>query len=202
MEPLASVRIRAQSDHNRIILFTPAGDVGAVSVGKTCSMDIGEPTASGSHANDVSLAGRQVRWPAYAMAVVFLGYAVGKAVFAAQGRMGFPGGPVVSAAEHERYARDVMDVATTQWLGVATGLLGVVLVTATVADVGRRVPRKLMLLMLAAAVAGLGAGAGILIVDGFTGLFGVGWQWYHGVLGIIMLALMMGTSWSYAQATK
>lgn len=136
------------------------------------------------------------------MAVVFLGYAAGKAVFAAQGRMGFPGGPVVSAAEHERYARDVMDVATTQWLGVATGLLGVVLVMATVTAVGRRVPRKLMLLMLGAAFVGLGAGAVILIVDGFTGLFGVGWQWPHGILGIIMLGLMTGTIWSYAGATK
>src|SRR6478735_3716085 len=108
----------------------------------------------------------------------------------------------VSPAEHERYARDVMDVATTQWLGVATGLLGVVLVMATVTAVGRRVPRKLMLLMLGAAFVGLGAGAVILIVDGFTGLFGVGWQWPHGILGIFMLGLMAGTIWSYAGATK
>jgi FtsH-binding integral membrane protein len=136
------------------------------------------------------------------MAVVFLGYAAGKAVFAAQGRMGFPGGPVVSAAEHERYAREVMDVATTQWLGVVTGLLGVLLVMATVTPMGRRVPRNLMLLMLGAAFAGLGAGAVILIVDGFTGLFGVGWRWPHGVLGIIMLGLMAATMGSYARATK
>lgn len=142
----------------------------------------------------------QVRWPAYGMAVLFLGYAAGKAVFAVQGRLGFPSGPIVSALEHARYAREVMDPAMAQWSAAATGLLGAVLVVATVTRVGRRVPRVLMLLMLAAMLAAVGAGAGTLIVDGFVGL-GVGWQWYHGVVGIVVLALMTATIWSYVRAT-
>lgn len=135
------------------------------------------------------------------MAVLFLGYAAGKAAFAAQGKLGFPGGPVVPASEHEHYARDVMDVAMAQWLAVATGLLGAMLVMATVTSVGRRVPRVLMLLVLAGALVAVGAGATIMVVDGFVGL-GVGWQWYHGVLGIVVVGLLMATIWSYARATK
>ncbi|MCX4546313.1 hypothetical protein [Streptomyces sp. NBC_01565] len=60
---------------------------------------------------------RQVRWPAYAMAVLFLGYGIGKAVFAAQGKLGFPGGPVVPAGEYEGFAHDMMDVTTAQAWG-------------------------------------------------------------------------------------
>ncbi len=56
---------------------------------------------------------------------------------------------MVSAAEHERYAREMMDVATAQWLAVATGLLAALLVLATVTRVGRRVPRVPMLVVLA-----------------------------------------------------
>jgi len=73
------------------------------------------------------------------------GHGTGKAAFAAQGKPGFPGGPVVPASEYERYARDVADVAMAQWLAAVTGLLGAVLVMATVPTVGRRVPRVLML---------------------------------------------------------
>lgn len=144
---------------------------------------------------------RPVRWPASAMAVVFLGYAAGKAAFAAQGRLGFPGGPVVPAVEHERYAREVMDVATAQWSAAMVGLLGAVLVMATVTSAGRRVPRVLMLLLLAGALLGVGAGAAVMAVDGFVGL-GVGWRWYHGILGIVVVGLLVATIRSYAEATR
>ncbi|MGW3655687.1 hypothetical protein ACWD6R_08245 [Streptomyces sp. NPDC005151] len=144
---------------------------------------------------------RQVRWPAYAMAVLFLGYAAGKAVFAAQGKLGFPGGPVVPPEEYERYVRDMMDVATAQWLAASNGLLGAMLVMATVTGVGRRVPRVLMLPALAVASVGVGAGMVVMAADGFVGL-GVGWQWYHGALGIVVLGLLMATIRSYARATK
>lgn len=144
---------------------------------------------------------RQLRWPAYAMAVMFFGYAAGKAAFAAQGRLGFPGGPVVPAGEYERYARDVMDVSVAQWLACATGLLGAVLVVATVTSVGRRVPRVLMLLVLAGMLVAVGAGAAIVVVDGFVGL-GVGWHWYHGVIGILVMGLLLATIISYVGATR
>lgn len=142
---------------------------------------------------------RQRRWPAYTTAAVFLGYALGKAVFAAQGRLGFPGGPVPSAAEHEHYAAEMMDVATMQWAGAATGLLAALIVLATVTDRGRAVPRPLLLALLTVALLAVGAGVGIILVDGFVGL-GVGWQWYQGLLGVPVVVLLAATTWSYARA--
>lgn len=139
-----------------------------------------------------------MRWPAWAMAVLFLGYASGKAVFAAHGKLGFPGGPRVPAGEYEVYAREVMDVATAQWLAAANGLLGAVLVVATVTVVGHRLPRWLMLPALGLALVGVGAAAVVMVGDGFLG-FGVGWSWCHGVLGIVALALMAATVWSYVR---
>lgn len=141
------------------------------------------------------------RWPAYTMAVLFLGYAVGKASYAAQGRLGFPGGPVVPADEYERYAREVADVALVQWLGVPTGLLAAALVLATVTAVGRRVPRVLMLPALVGMLVAVGGGAAIMVVDGFVGI-GVGWQWYHGVLGVVVAGLLAATVWSYWSYTR
>ncbi|MCX4546314.1 hypothetical protein [Streptomyces sp. NBC_01565] len=40
-----------------------------------------------------------------------------------------------------------------------------------------------------------------MIADGFVGL-GVGWQWYHGVLGIVVLGLLMTAIWSYVRAPR
>lgn len=144
---------------------------------------------------------RPRRWPAYASAVLFLGYAAGKAAFATQARLGLPSGPFVSAAEHARYAREVMDVATAQWLAAASGLAGALLVVATVTAVGRRVPRALMLAALAGTLVAGGAGALTMIVDGFGGP-GPGWSWYHGVVGIAFLTLMVAVIRSYVLATR
>lgn len=149
----------------------------------------------------VTKANRTRRWPAYALAVLFLGYAAGKAVFAAQSKLGFPGGPQVPAAEHERYAREVMDVATAQWLAVATGLLCALLVIATVTRVGRRAPRVPMLVALAGVLVAVGAGAGTMVLDGFIDL-GVGWSWYHGIVGIVVIGLLVATIHSYVVATR
>ncbi|MDR8410378.1 hypothetical protein MTP10_16740 [Nonomuraea sp. 3-1Str] len=138
------------------------------------------------------------RWPAYAMAVLFLGYAVGKAAFALQARLGFPGGPPVSAAETESY---FLDAAAGQWLAAATGVLGACVAIATVTALGRRVPRPLMLLVLAGMLLAVGGGAGIMILDGFVGI-GVGWQWYHGVLGVVVIGLVLEMAKSYTVATR
>ncbi|SCL65507.1 hypothetical protein GA0070606_4153 [Micromonospora citrea] len=135
------------------------------------------------------------------MAALFLAYAVGKAVFAAESRLGFPGGPVVSAAEHESYARDVMDVATAQWSAAASGLLAACLAVATVTRPGRRVPRPLMLLVLVGMLLAGGSGALIMAVDGFVGI-GVGWQWYHGLVGLVAIGLLLETIRSYAKSTR
>ncbi|GAA2068847.1 hypothetical protein GCM10009801_17600 [Streptomyces albiaxialis] len=142
-----------------------------------------------------------MRWPGWTMAALFLGYGLGKAVFAAQGKLGFPGGPAVPAEEYERYARDMMDVATAQWLAASNGLLGAALFLATVAAAGRRIPRVLMLGALTLASAGVGAGMVVLIADGLVG-FGVGWRWYHGLLGIAVLALLAAAFLSYVRATR
>ena len=145
--------------------------------------------------------GRPRRWPAYAVAVLFLVYAAGKAAFALQARLGVPGGPVVSAADHERYAREFMDVATAQWIAAASGVLGACLAVATATALGRRLPRTLVLLMLVGMLVAVGAGAVIMIVDGFVGI-GVGWRWHHGVTGVVMIGLLLEMIRSYAVATR
>ncbi|GAA3560221.1 hypothetical protein GCM10022419_046060 [Nonomuraea rosea] len=141
---------------------------------------------------------RPRRWPAYAVAVLFLGYAAGKAAFALQARLGFPGGPPVSAAEAGSY---FMDAATAQWLATASGVLGAGVAIATVTALGRRVPRTLMLFVLAGMLLAVGGGGGIMIVDGFVGM-GVGWQWYHGALGLLVIGLFLEMIRSYAAATR
>jgi hypothetical protein len=132
------------------------------------------------------------------MAVLFLGYAVGKAAFALESRLGFPGGPPVSAAEAEGY---FLDPAVAQWSAAATGVLGASLALATVTPLGRRVPRAVMLLALTGMLLAVGGGAGIMVLDGFVGL-GVGWRWYHGVLGIVVVGLLLATIRSYEKGTR
>ncbi|MFF5206768.1 hypothetical protein [Streptosporangium sp. NPDC000396] len=138
------------------------------------------------------------RWPAYALAVLFLGYAAGKAAFALQAQLGFPGGPPVSAAETASY---FLDPARGQWLASASGVLGACVAVATVTALGRKVPRTLMLLVLAVMLPAVGGGAGIMILDGFIGI-GVGWQWYHGVLGVVVIGLFVEMARSYVAATR
>ncbi len=137
---------------------------------------------------------RSRRWPACVLAVLFLGYAAGKAVFAAQARLGFPGGPPVSAAETTGY---FLDPALAQWFAAASGVLGAGLVFLTVSPLGHRVRRTLTLLVLAVLLVAVGYGAGVMIVDGFVGI-GVGWRWYHGVLGFVVLGLFLEVVRSYA----
>lgn len=138
------------------------------------------------------------RWPAYTLAVSFLGYAAGKAAFALQARLGFPGGPPVSAAETQGY---FMDAAAAQWLAAASGVVGAGVALATVTPLGRKVPRTVMLGVLAGMLLAVGGGAMIMIVDGFVGI-GVGWTWYHGVLGLAVIGLSVEMSRSYAMATR
>ncbi|WP_205215318.1 hypothetical protein [Amycolatopsis albispora] len=138
------------------------------------------------------------RWPACVLAALFLGYAVGKAAFAVQDRLGFPGGPPVSAAESSAY---FLDAAVAQWFAAASGVLGAGLVLLTVVPTGRRVPRPLMLGVLGAVLLAIGYGAGIMVVDGFAGI-GVGWRWYHGVLGLVLLGLTAETVRTYAVRTR
>lgn len=138
------------------------------------------------------------RWPAYAVAVLFLGYAAGKASYAAQGRLGFPGGPPVSPAETESY---FLNPTAAQWLACATGLAGAGLAVATVTAVGRRVPRHLMRLALAALVLAAVGGGGVMVADGFLGL-GVGWQWHHGILGIVVIALVLAMTHSWTRSER
>lgn len=126
--------------------------------------------------------------------MLFLGYAAGKAVFATRGRLGFPGGPPVSSAEAAGY---FLDPAVAQWFAAASGVLGACLVLATVSPWARRLPRTPVLLVLAAVLAAVGYGTGVMIVDGFVGA-GVGWRWYHGILGVVVLGLFLETMHSYA----
>lgn len=141
---------------------------------------------------------RPRRWPACAVAALFLVYATGKAAFAVQDRLGFPGEPPVSAAETEGY---FMDAATAQWFAVASGVLGACVAMATVTAFGRGMPRAIGLFVLTVLLAAVVGGAGIMVVDGFVGI-GVGWRWYHGVVGALAIGLSLEMARAYTAATK
>lgn len=124
------------------------------------------------------------------MAVLFLGYAAGKAVFAAQGRLGFPGGPPPA----EDY---FLDPATAQWLAAASGVLGAGVAVATL---WRAAPRTVLLPILVGMLLAVLGGAGIMVVDGFVGV-GIGWRWYHGLLGLLAIGLSAAMTRAYWRAT-
>lgn len=130
------------------------------------------------------------------MALLMLGYAAGKAAFALKGRLGFPGGPPVSAVETESY---FLEPALAQWFASASGVLGACIAVATVTALGRDVPRALMLVVLAVMTTAILGGGGIMVLDGFVGV-GVGWQWYHGVVGLVAIALSVELIRSYVTA--
>ncbi|GAA4906340.1 hypothetical protein GCM10023334_003120 [Nonomuraea thailandensis] len=132
------------------------------------------------------------------MALLLLGYAVGKAAFALQARLGFPGGPPVPASEAAGY---FLDPALAQWLASASGVLGACVALATVTSLGRLLPRTLMLVVLGGMTLAVLGGGGIMVLDGFVGI-GVGWQWYHGVLGLVAIAVTVEMSRSYLVATR
>jgi hypothetical protein len=134
--------------------------------------------------------------PAYGVALLMLGYAVGKAVFAVEGRLGFPSGPAVPAAEQAAY---FLNPSVAQALAAVSGVLGAALALATVSGFGRRVPRKLLLVGVLLLVVGVGAGAAVMVLDGFVGL-GIGWQWYHGIVGLIMVCLLAATAHGFLRS--
>ena len=136
------------------------------------------------------------RIPAYGVAVLMIGYAVGKAVFAVEGRLGFPSGPIVPPDAAEAY---FLNPALAQAFAAISGLAGAALALATVSSFGRRVPRKLLLAGVLLLAVGVGAGAVVMVLDGFVGL-GIGWQWYHGVVGLVMLGLLAALAHSSLRA--
>lgn len=144
---------------------------------------------------------REKRGPAFVTAAIFLAYAVAKAVYASQGKLGLPSGPVVPAEDYVPYADEVMGVSATQWLASATGVAGAALMLVAVSRVGRWLPQGLMLAALGVAFVGFGAGAAVMVADGFVGI-GVGWQWYHGVLGLFTLVVFAMAIRAYARSTR
>lgn len=138
------------------------------------------------------------RWPAYAAAVLFLGYALGKAVFAMQDRLGFPGGPPVTDAQNEAY---FLAPGIAQWFAAASGVAGAVVAVSTVTPLGRVLPRPLMLSVLAGMLLAVAGGAGIMIVDGFFDV-GIGWRWYHGLVGVLVLGLFLELTRSFVVTTR
>jgi hypothetical protein len=135
---------------------------------------------------------RSRRWPAYAMALLMLGYAAGKAAFAVQARLGFPGGPPVSTRDY------FLDPALAQWMASASGVLGACIALATVTA---WVPRKVMLVALVLMTLCVLGGGGVMVLDGWIGL-GVGWQWYHGVVGAVAIVLSVELFRSYVMGSR
>ena len=135
------------------------------------------------------------RWPAYGLAVLFLGYAVGKAALAARARLGFPGGPPVSAAETGEY---FLDPAVAQWFAAGSGVLAAGIVLATVLPTGHRPPPLLLAPALGILAAATCWGGGVMVLDPVLGL-GVGWPWPFAVPGAAALVLVGVTIRTYAR---
>jgi hypothetical protein len=98
-------------------------------------------------------------WPGYVCAAGLLVYAVEKAYYATQGRLGIPGGPHVPDSAYQQLGH----VAARQWTLATVGLAAALLALATVLPIGRRpgwpLPRWLLLTGLWAAVVPMVAGA-------------------------------------------
>lgn len=104
-------------------------------------------------------------WPAYACAAGLLVYAVMKATYAVQGKLGLPGGVEVPPSAYEELGH----VGLRQGMLAAMGAGGALLALASVQGWGRRIPRWLMLLAMWGALVPMLAGAPIVMYRVVTG---------------------------------
>jgi hypothetical protein len=133
-------------------------------------------------------------WPAYACAGGLLVYAVGKAYYASQNRLGVPGGSHVPAVAYQELGH----VALRQSTLATAGLVGMLLALATVAPPDRWgwrwLPRWLLLVGLWGALVPMAAGAPYLVytlvTDGWPALGG-------GLRSVLFLAFWLAMTWSY-----
>lgn len=132
-------------------------------------------------------------WPAYLCATALFVYAVEKAYYAGQGRLGIPGGPTVPDSDYQ----DLPHVALRQWTLSALGLAGALLVLAGVTGAGRSVPRRLMLLALWGALVPMVAGLPYVLGDGWTGTESFGHRLVGGVRPIAQVGVWVAMAWSY-----
>ena len=136
---------------------------------------------------------RTPKWPAYACAAGLVLYAVEKAYYATQHRLGLPGGARVPA---DAYA-DLGHVAVRQGALAAFGVAGAAIALATVAK--WRPPRALLLCALWGALIPLAAGApyvvGMVIADGPSRLGGA-------LLSLVMAGLWLTMTRSYQLRTR
>jgi hypothetical protein len=133
-------------------------------------------------------------WPAYACAVALLAYAVGKAVYAVQGKLGLPGGVEVPPEAYQ----ELGNVALRQWMLAGLGLAGALLALASVQSWGRRIPRWMMLTAMWGALVPQLAGAPVVFyraMTGETGLFG-------GLQAVAGLALWAAAAVSFQRRTR
>jgi hypothetical protein len=132
--------------------------------------------------------------PAYVCASGLLIYAVEKAYYATQNRLGLPGGPHVPAEAYEQLGH----VALRQWTLAGIGLLGAALALATVLPLGVRLPRWLILSGLWAALVPLVAGGFFLVQRLGTGDLAVSGF----VRSVALLLLWAAMTWSFQRRTR
>ncbi|WP_051838188.1 MULTISPECIES: hypothetical protein [unclassified Streptomyces] len=132
-------------------------------------------------------------WPAYMSVLAQLVYAGEKGSYAAQGRLGIPGGPLVSASQYA----ETSDVALTQWTLALLGLLSAAIALAAVRPWGGLAPRPLLLLGLWATGA-LAAVSQIHVVRDVLFPTGPGgWSVWAAVQGGAGLCLWLATAWIF-----
>lgn len=135
-------------------------------------------------------------WPAYVSAVGQLVYTGQKGYYAAQGRLGIPGGPPVTPSQYT----DGSDVALAQWTLASLGLLTAVIALAAVRPWGGLVPRPLLLLGLWGTVAPAAAAQMHVAHEVLFGSAGpAGWSGRAAVQGVAALCLWVAMAWLFTR---
>ncbi|MEU9803312.1 hypothetical protein [Streptomyces sp. NPDC051000] len=144
-------------------------------------------------ARRVAAVGLPWAWPAYLSVLGQLIYVVEKGYYATQGRLGIPGGPLVSAPQNA----GTSDVALTQWTLALLGLFSAALALAAVRPWGGLVPRPLLLTGLWATGA-LAAVSQIHVIREVLSGTG-GWSPWAAVQGSVGLCLWMAMAWIFTR---
>ncbi|MEV8535196.1 hypothetical protein [Streptomyces sp. NPDC051211] len=128
-------------------------------------------------------------------AVGQLVYAGEKGYYATQGRLGIPGGPLVTASQYT----NTSDVALAQWTLASLGLLSAVIALAAVRPWGGLLPRPLLLLGLWGTVAPAAAGQFHAARDVLFNSGPGGWSAWAVVQGAAGLCVWLAMAWIFTR---
>lgn len=137
-------------------------------------------------------------WPAWLCAAALLLYAVEKAYYATQGKLGLPFGTQVPASVYQ----ELHHVALRQWTLSTVGLTAGLLAFASVSPLGRYLPRWLMLVLLWGALIPMAAGLPYVLRDVLTKDSSALGPTFGVVRPVAQLALWAAMAWSYQRRSR